>query len=182
MNHFVNLVVVVLGGGLLGMMMNTLPSYDSSFQPFGVRAGENGVGEGRLFTAELAGLRSSGTISYAQFGKEVVRDTSAIFLVAELAISAREKSQQVEAIWLGATGRQYVQSARIESFPRALSLAQFEPGLKGQAFAVFELPEDEIAGGQLVLMARGSMLMDSAVHLPAPKVLPARQVSLRLEP
>ncbi|WP_054308581.1 hypothetical protein [Mesorhizobium sp. 1M-11] len=182
MNHLVNLVVVVLGGGFLGMMMNTLPGYDSSLQPFSVHAGENDVGQGRLFTAELTGLRSSGTISYAQFGKEVVRDTSATFLVAELAISAREMSQEVEAIWLGATGRQYSQSARLENIPRGLSSARFEPGLKDRAFAVFELPDDEIAGGQLVLMARGSMLMDSAVHLPAPKVLPGRQASLRLEP
>lgn len=182
MNRLVNLMVVVFGGGFLGMMMNTLPTYDSSFQPFSVHAGENGVGEGRLFTTELTGLRLSGTVSYTQFGKEVVRDTSATFLVAELAVSARERSQQVEAVWLGATGRRYAQSARLEDIPRALSSAWFEPGLKGKALAVFELPDDEIAGGQLVLMPRGNKLMDSAVHLPAPNVLPARQASLRLEP
>lgn len=182
MNLLVNFLVVVLGGGFLGMMMNTLPTYDSSFQPFSVSAGENGVGEGRLFAAELVDLRSSSTVSYMQFGKEIARDSSATFLVAELAVSARERSQQVEAVWLGATGRRYAETVRLENLPRSLSSTWFEPGLKGQAFAVFELPDDEIAEGQLVVTPRGNAIMDSAVHLPAPKALPARQAALRLKP
>ncbi|WP_315928473.1 hypothetical protein [Mesorhizobium sp. SP-1A] len=182
MSRLANLVAVVLGGGMLGTMMNTLPGYDSSFQPFAVHSDENGVGQGRLFTAELIGLSSAGAVSYTRYGKNVVRDTSATFLVAELSISAREESRQVEAIWLGATGRQYNQSARLEDAPRVLSEARFEPGLTDRPLAVFELPDDEIAGGRLVLMARGSMLMDSAVHFAPPASAPEKQAMLRLGP
>jgi hypothetical protein len=181
MSHLVNLVAVLFGGAMLGTMMNTLPDYDSSFQPFRVRADENGVGKGRLFTAELIGLRSAGAIAYSQYGKEVFRDTSATFLLAELSISARQESRQVEAIWLGATGRQYNQSSRLEGAPRTLSSARFEPLLNDRPLAVFELPEDEIVGGRLVLMARGSVVMDSAVHFAPPTTVPEMQPLLRLE-
>ncbi|MGB3539429.1 MAG: hypothetical protein WBA42_14825 [Mesorhizobium sp.] len=182
MSHLANLMAVALGGAMLGAMMNTLPGYDSSFQPFAVDASENGVGQGRLFTAELIGLRSAGAISYERYGKNVVRDTSATFLVAELAISAREESRQIEAVWLGATGRQYNQSTRLENVPRGLSQARFEPRLTDRPLAIFELPDDEIVGGRLVLMARGSMRMDSAVHFASPALAPERQAMLRLGP
>ena len=182
MSRLVNLLAVLLGAGFLGAMMNTLPDYNSSFQPFGVHAGEDGVGQGRLFTAKLDGLRSAGAISYADHGTEVVRDTSATFLVAELTIGARKESRQVEAIWLGATGRQYGQTVRVGNAPRNLSSAWFQPGLEDRVVAVFELPGDEIAGGALALMARGDPVMDSAVHLAAPATPPQEQDMLRLEP
>ncbi|EKF18780.1 hypothetical protein [Nitratireductor pacificus] len=182
MSHAGNLVVFVLGGAMLGTMMNTLPGYDASLQPFVVHADENGFGQGRSFTAELRGFRSSDAISYTRYGKDIVRDTSAIFLVAELSISARRGSQQVEAIWLGATGRQYKESTRLDGAPRILASARFEPLLNGRSLAVFELPEDEIVGGRLVLMARGSAVLDSAVHFAEPTTLPERQAMLRLEP
>ncbi|MBS7543999.1 hypothetical protein [Ancylobacter oerskovii] len=182
MNHLASLVAVVLGGGMLGTMMNTLPGYDRSFQPFSVRADDSNFGQGRLFTAELGGLRSAEAISYTQYGKDVVRRTSATFLVVELAISAREESRQMEAIWLGATGRQYSQSARLENAPRTLSSVVFQPGLTDKALAMFELPEDEIVGGRLVLMARGNAVMDSAVYFVPPATAPEKQALLRVEP
>ena len=182
MNHLANLLAALLGAGFLGLMMNTLPDYNSSFQPFGVHADENRVGQGRLFTAELGGIRSAGAISYTVNGTDVVRDTSATFLIAELSIAARKESRQVEAIWLGATGRQYSQTVRLENAPRVLSSLWFQPGLKDKALAVFELPDDEIAGGLLALMARGNPIMDSAVHLAPPATLPERQDTLRLDP
>lgn len=182
MNHLANLLVVLVGGGLLGFMMNTLPDYNSSFQPFAVQADESGVGLGRLFMAELISLRSAGAISYERYGKNVVRDTSATFLIAELSISAREEPRQVEAVWLGSTGRQYNQSVRLEDAPGFLSSARFQPQLTDRSLAIFELPDDEIGGGRLVLMARGSMLMDSAVHFASPASVPERQAMMRLEP
>lgn len=182
MKHLANLVAALLGAGFLGAIMNTLPDYNSSFQPFGVHADENGVGQGRLFKAKLVGLRSAGAISYAAFGTDVVRDTSATFLVAELSIGAHKESRQIEAIWLGATGRQYSQTIRIENVPHTLLSAWFQPGLEDTALAVFELPDDEIAGGTLALLARGDPILDSAVHFTAPPTLPEKQDLLRLEP
>ena len=61
------------------------------------------------------------------------------------------------------------------------SSARFEPLLNDRALAVFELPDDEIVGGRLVLMARGSLIMDSTVYFAAPATLPERQPMLRLE-
>ena len=182
MNIFGNLMAVLLGGVALGAMMNTVPDYNSSFQPFAVFAGKDGVGQGRQFTAELTALKRADAISYTRFREDVSRDTSATFLVAELSIAGRSESRQLEAIWLGATGRQYSQSARLEDAPRNLSSARFEPGLTDRTVAIFELPEDEIVGGRLALAPRGSMVMDSVVHFSGPAIMPENQPMLRLEP
>ncbi len=182
MNIFGNLMAVLLGGVALGTMMSTVPDYNSSFQPFAVFADNDGIGQGRQFVAELVKLKTAGAISYTQFGQDVSRDTSATFLVAELSITGRLRSQQLEAIWLGATGRQYIQTARLEDAPRNLSSARFEPGLTDRAVAVFEVPEDEIVGGRLSLAPRGSMAMDSVLHFGRATTAPENQPMLRLTP
>lgn len=177
-----NMAVVLLGAAALGAMMNTVPDYNSSFQPFSVSADQDGIGRGRQFTAELTGMTTASLISYTQYGQDVSRDTSATFLVVNLKVTGRSESRQLEAIWLGATGRQYSQSARLEDAPRDLSSARFEPGLTDRTVAVFEMPEDEIPGGQLVLALRGSMVMESAVYFAGPETLPESRDMLRLEP
>lgn len=182
MNSLAGLLAVLLGAAALGTMMSTVPDYNSSFQPFAVYADKDGIGQGRLFTAELVGLKTAGVISYTRFGEDVSRDTSATFLVADLSITGRSESQQLEAVWVGATGRQYGQSARLDDAPRNLSSARFEPGLTDRTVAVFEVPGDEIVGGRLGLVTRGSMVMDSAVHFAKPERMPEMQAVLRLEP
>jgi len=182
MNIFRNLMTVLLGSVALGTMMSTIPDYNSSFQPFAVFAGEDGIGHGRQFIAELVGLKRAAAISYMQSGQDVSRDTSATFLVVDLSITGRSESRQLDAIWLGASGRQYSQSARLEDAPRVLSSATFQPGLTDRTVAIFEVPEDEIVGGTLGLVPRGSMVMDSAVHFAGPATMPEKQTMLRLEP
>ena len=182
MKYLGNLVAVLLGVAALGAMISTVPDYNSSFQPFAVFTDEDGVGRGRQFTAELVGLKTANTIAYTQFGQDISRDTSATFLVAELSITGQSESRQLQAIWVGATGRQYSQTARLDDAPRNLSTARFEPGLTDLAVAVFELPEDEIIGGRLGLFPRGSAIMDSAVHFAQPTTMPESQATLRLEP
>lgn len=182
MSFLTNSAAVLIGVAALGTMVSTVPDYNSSFQPFTVYADKQGIGHGRLFSAKLVGLKTAGIISFSRFGEEVSRDTSATFLIAQLAITGRSESRQLEAIWVGATGRQYTPSDRLYDVPRNLSSARFEPGLTDRTLVVFELPEDEIVGGQLGLVTRGQMVMDSAVHFAGPEIVPEKQTYLRLEP
>ena len=182
MNTFGNLMAMLIGGAALGTMMSTVPDYNSSFQPFAVFVGEDGTGKGRQFTAELAGFRRADVISFTQFGQEVSRDTSATFLVVDLSITGQLESQKLTPIWLGATGRQYHQSARLEDAPRVLSSATFQPGLTDRTVAIFEVPEDEIVGGQLGILPSGWMVLDNVVHYAGPATMPDKQAILRLGP
>ena len=175
-----NLVVVSVGAAALGMMMNTVPDYNSSFQPLAVFANDEGVGDSSLFRAELKGLRTADRVVYQSFGQEVSRDTSAVFLVAELDITGGSSSRPLQAVWRGATGRQYNQSARVENAPRDLSLRSVEPGLTDRVIAIFELPEDEIVGGRLGVMPLGTTAGEIMMHFPKVESLPQRQAMLRL--
>ncbi|MBC2887151.1 hypothetical protein H7Q97_17350 [Ochrobactrum sp. CM-21-5] len=182
MTFLTNFAAVLIGVAALGTMRSTVPDYNSSFQPFAVYADKQGIGQGRLFSAKLVGLKTAGAISFSRFGEDVWRDTSATFLIAQLSITGRSESRQLEAIWVGATGRQYTPSDRLYDVPRNLSSARFEPGLTDRTVVVFELPEDEIVGGQLGLVTRSQMVMDRAVHFAGPAIVPEKQTNLRLEP
>ena len=175
-----SLIVVLLGAAALGVMMNTVPNYNSSFQPRWVSVDRGEVGEAQFFQAELLGLQTADVISYTQFGQDVSRDTSATFLVAELSVTGRTESRQLEAIWLGATGREYHLSGRLQDAPHSLTTARFEPDLTDRAFAIFELPPDEIVGGSLGLSPRRSRVGDTVVKFPGPEAMPEKQTVLRL--
>jgi len=182
MSRVGNLAALLLGGAALGAMMSTVPDYNSSFRPFFVSANKAGIGEGRGFSARLLGLKTADVIAYTRFGQPMSYDTSAIFLVAEVSITGRSESRQLEAVWFGATGRQYRPSARLEDVPHGLSSASFEPGLEDRAVAVFELPQDEIIGGQLGLAPRGAGPGDRIVRFSGPETMPSKQAILRLAP
>ena len=182
MSRVGNGVAVLLGAAALGVMMSTVPDYNSSFQPFTVSADRNGIGEGRFFKAELLGLQTADVISYAQFDQEISRDTSAVFLIADLSITGRTQSRQLDAVWFGATGRQYIQTTRVQDAPKVLVSARFEPDLTDRVVAIFELPPDEIVGGHLGVASRHSMVGDHVVRFAGPTAMPQKQAVLRLEP
>ena len=182
MSHIGNLLAIGVGAVALGTMMNTVPDYNASFQPIAVSADSENLADARLFKAKLLSLKTADVISFVQFGKEVSRDTSAVFLVAELSITGQSESRYLRAIWRGTTGRQYSQSTRTEDAPHELSGARFEPGLTDRVIAIFELPPDEIVGGRLGVLPRGVAVGDSIVHFAIADTMPEKHALLRLEP
>ncbi|UFM64765.1 hypothetical protein LOS78_13885 [Paracoccus sp. MA] len=174
-------LIVLAGAALLGAMMQSAPDYDSTVQPFRspVAAGE--TGEARSFRARFTGMRLAERIAFRRYGRDLVRDSDGLFLIAEIEAEARLASQRLDAVWQGASGRRYALSHRAEDIPRGLESRWFQPGLTDRAIAVFELPEDEVAGGALVLTGSASAVFDSALHL-APPALPERQPIIRFAP
>ncbi|KRW93654.1 hypothetical protein [Paracoccus sp. MKU1] len=175
------IAIVLAGAALLGGMMQTAPDYNSVVQPFRHHVAAGRTGEARSFRARFTGLRLADRIAFRRYGRDLVRDSDGVFLIAEIEAEATLASQRLDAVWQGASGRRYALSRRAEDIPRGLESRWFQPGLSNRAVAVFELPADEVAGGALVLTGSFTAVFDSALHL-APPALPERRPIIRFEP
>ncbi|UFS65015.1 hypothetical protein LO749_00085 [Paracoccus denitrificans] len=177
-----SIAIVLAGAALLGAMMQTAPDYNSTVQPFRSHVAAGGTGEARSFRARFAGARLADRIAFSRFGTEFVHDTDGVFLIAEIEVEATIVSQRIDASWQGASGRRYALSRRAQDIPRGLDSHWFQPGLTGRAIAVFELPPDEVAGGELVVNNSFTAVFDSALHLAPPEPAGGSQPIIRFEP
>lgn len=176
-------VPVLLGACALGAMMATTPDYNRVFQPFRTHAQVDGIAQGRLHDARFGNWQTADQISFDRYGKAVVRDTQGVFLVVDVDILNVRESVRLTAAWLGRSGRRYEQTSRAEGTPVTLDVRQFHPGLDDRGVVVFELPEDEVAGGQLLLARRGPNILDSELALtPATATPMQHHALLRLGP
>ncbi|MBK4217423.1 hypothetical protein JJJ17_15955 [Paracoccus caeni] len=180
MRRIANLVVLLIGGGLLAGMLATVPDYNSAVQPFTTRVAAGEVAAGRLFSARFLDARTATEIAFERYGQTVLRETGGLFLIADFEVSDVRRSTRIEARWQGSSGREYSASKRFNWAPGDLETRWFQPGLTDRARAIFELPEDEIAGGRLILSTPAKPVLDSALYLdgvPVSATLPR----LRLE-
>lgn len=176
-----DLAIFVAGGALLGVMMTTAPDYNSVFTPFATHAPAGEIADGRLFDARFLGARPVQRITFDRLGKEVTRDTTGIFLIADFEVSGVTSSTRIAAGWKGPSGRLYKASTRFDYAPNTVDERSFQPGLTDRSFAIFELPEDEVSGGQLVLSARIMADLDSALYLDSSNIAPTSAL-IRLDP
>lgn len=166
-------VIFLMGGAVLAGMMVTTPDYNSVFQPFKIHASTGTVADGRLFDARFLGGRLVRNIAFKRLGKEVNRNSSGVFLIVDFEVLGVVASSQIAAKWKGNSARLYEASPRFDYAPNIIQERTFQPGLNDKSFAVFELPEDEVAGGQLILSTRGITDLDGALYLDTARILPA---------
>ncbi|MBV2143629.1 hypothetical protein KUG47_08970 [Falsochrobactrum sp. TDYN1] len=179
--YVANGAVLLTGAVLLGAIMITAPDYNSVFQAFPSHASIGEIANGRMFDARFLGGRLTHRIDFEYYGRQVSRDTEGIFLIANFEVSGVTASTQLAAKWKGASGRDYAASARFEKAPKILQSLFFQPGLTSKGFVIFEVPEDEVLGGKLILSRRGVTILDSALHLETARIAPPVAV-VRLDP
>jgi len=156
---------VLLGACALGAMLMTAPDFNSVFKPFRIEAPSGAVAQGRLHAARFNGWHTADRLSFKRYGTPITRDTEGVFLLVSVDILDVRESVRLKATWQGRSGRRYVQTERAEGTPFTLDARQFHPGLDDRGTAVFELPQDEIQGGQLLLARNGLNVLDSELAL-----------------
>ena len=181
MRHAANSAVLLIGVVILGVMMITTPDYNSVFRAFLSHASNGEIANGRIFDARFLDGRLTHRVDFEHYGRQISRDTEGIFLIANFEVSGVTATTQLAAKWKGASGRDYAASARFENAPKTLQSLFFQPGITSKSFVVFELPEDEVAGGELILSRRGVTILDSALYLETTRIAPPEAV-VRLDP
>ncbi|WP_299844689.1 hypothetical protein [uncultured Paracoccus sp.] len=166
---------------LLAGMMLTNPDYNSAVRPFETRVPPGETGQTRLIGGRIEGWRTADRISFPAFGSLRQRDTQAMFLIVDLKLFGTTDSTMLRAGWIGASGRRYDTTARISGAFLQIQDLWLQPGLESKAIAIFELPEDEIAGGALMLSDRIDAPLDGRLRLAAPVDAPSHVDHLELD-
>ncbi|MFV0332873.1 MAG: hypothetical protein ACK5JR_02215 [Tropicimonas sp.] len=163
-----NLAIVLSGAAALAGLQATTPYFDDAFSPFVTRARSAELAHGRLFDARFTEWRLAGHVGVTINGAPTLRGTDGVFLIAGIELSDVRQTLPISAVWLGSSGRRYAASARFQGSDFALETRNFNPHVPNAARILFELPRDEVVGGQLVLAVRGSSILDSELHLAPP--------------
>jgi hypothetical protein len=174
------LLIALAGAALLAGMMLTNPDYNSAVRPFESRVSPGEAGQTRLIDGRIEGWRTADVIAFLRFGSMLRRDTQGVFLIVDLKLSGTTESTQLRATWIGASGRRYDSTARIDGAFLLIQDLWLQPGLESTAMAIFELPPDEIPGGAILLADRIAAPLDGQLRLSAPEDAPPHLAELEL--
>ena len=164
---------LIAGAAALYAMQVTRPDYARMTAAARTEVAAGATGIGPAFQAGIGQAFQTKTLRWTGPEGEIRRDTAGTWLVLRLTAEARRQPAALVAVWQGATGRRYGASRRLIGAPQMLGSTLLQPGLPVEGLLAFELPPDEIEGGQLVLSGRLAPLMDRALWFaPLPRPVP----------
>lgn len=168
---------------LLALMRWTTPGYAELTGPLPVTGAQGEKVFGRTLAARVVSVRLADALSTERFGKAVTYDTGGVFALVTIEAEAVGQTGSITAAaWVGPSGRSFRHTDRVTTGAAALLLSQpLQPGLPRSGLMVFELPADEVAGGELRLSRTIAPRLDSElrIRLDAANLPPPRTVELR---
>ncbi|WP_313606807.1 hypothetical protein [Rhizobium sp.] len=146
------ILATVTSAALLAALQATTPPYAMLTGPIQTTGSQSDTVSSRTFSVKVNSLQNAKTIAYKQFGRSVELQSSGVWIVVSAELQAFAQTMPVRAATLiGASGRRYRQSRRAGEAPGIISAKLVQPGLPTTGIFVFEIPEDETRGMELVL-------------------------------
>ncbi|QEN89855.1 hypothetical protein FZC33_27660 [Labrys sp. KNU-23] len=148
----VTVAIVLIGIIVLALLRWTTPGYAVLTGPIETAGRQGTRAETGEFSLTVDKLILSELLIFQRYGKKVERGTGGVWAVVAAEVAGKHRTLMLGGIALrGASGRIYMQSARIEGMSQLLSGKELQPGLQQRGLFVFELPADELAGAELVV-------------------------------
>jgi len=117
------------------------------------------------FSVRVDRVEEARRIAFTQFGRTIELESSGVWILVSAEVRASRTTMQVPATTLiGASGRLYLELQRAGDAPAILSAKTVQPGLPTNGVIVFELPEDEVRGLQLVLSEQYDPQLKDEIH------------------
>lgn len=146
------ILTIIASAALLAALQTTTPPYALLTGPIQTTGSQSETVSSRTFSVRINSLQNARTIAYERFGRSVELQSSGIWIVVSAELQAFDQTMPVRAATLiGASGRRYRQSRRAGDAPGIISAKLVQPGLPTTGLFVFEIPEDETRGMELVL-------------------------------
>lgn len=152
MTAFSNSIGIFLATVAIYGMQHSTPSYSEILSPVGIPAMEGKPAESERFILGVAKVHVAERLLVSSFGVPRAYATSGRWLVVEAAAKARQESVTLtSAQWRGPSGLRFDMSLRISGAIGLLGSERLEPGIPRPILLIFELPEDQIEGGTLLV-------------------------------
>jgi hypothetical protein len=169
-------LATVLGLGLailaLYGLQKTRPGYGEITSPIAVSGKAGEKLSARNFELKVTNIHFARQIKLTAFGRDRFYSTSGIWALVEAEAAARNETVALtSAAWRGPNGVRYVASERLSSAPD-LKSQRLEPGLPARALMIFEFPESEMQGGEILVAIAPFLPLDSEMHIAAGPATP----------
>jgi hypothetical protein len=113
------------------------------------------------------------TVTTKGVGRTQTFTSSGVWVLVEGAAEARSESLTlISAQWLGPDGVRYALSQRFSTVPGLLPSQRLEPGLPRPVLMAFELPEDQVSGGTLLIARTAWAPLEEEVRIEMTGVAP----------
>lgn len=168
-----NIAAVLLALTALYGMQHSTPSYSEVLSPVAVPAAQGKPARTGRFVFAVAKVHSARELVVPSLGEPRTYTTSGKWLVIEAAAKAQEQSVSLtSAEWRGPSGLRFAMSGRIGGSIGLLGSERLEPGIPRPVLLVFELPEDQIESGTLLVAETTVAPLAEQVEIAMHAVLP----------
>ncbi|MDX0528348.1 hypothetical protein GOE00_12065 [Sinorhizobium medicae] len=168
-----NIAAVLLALTALYGMQHSTPSYSEVLSPVAVPAAQGKLARTGRFVFAVAKVHSAWELVVPSLGEPRTYTTSGKWLVIEAAAKAQEQSVSLtSAEWRGPSGLRFAMSGRIGGSIGLLGSERLEPGIPRPVLLVFELPEDQIESGTLLVAETTVAPLAEQVEIAMHAVLP----------
>ncbi|RVK21407.1 hypothetical protein CN165_08690 [Sinorhizobium medicae] len=168
-----NIAAVLLALTALYGMQHSTPSYSEILSPVAVPAAQGKPARTGRFVFAVAKVHSARELVVPSLGERRTYTTSGKWLVIEAAAKAQEQSVSLtSAEWRGPSGLRFAMSGRIGGSIGLLGSERLEPGIPRPVLLVFELPEDQIESGTLLVAETTVAPLAEQVEIAMHAVLP----------
>ncbi|TIM68873.1 MAG: hypothetical protein E5Y58_17705 [Mesorhizobium sp.] len=144
-------LALLLAAAVLYGMQHTRPLYSDITSPIVASGGMNKRVEARAFALSLDSARVARVLN-VETGKSKTYTSSVVWVVVEGEAEAKfETLGLTSGEWLSRSGIRYVLTDRLWATIEMMPGDVYQPGLPRRVLLVFEVPEDAVAGGTVVV-------------------------------
>ena len=164
---------VAIAAVVLYGLQHTTPGYGEITSPI-VTAGKLGKRiAASAFTIGIVKVHLARTVTTRSVGRTQTFTSSGVWVLVEGAAEARSESLTLmSAQWLGPDGVRYALSQRFSTVPGFLPSQRLEPGLPRPVLMAFEIPENEVSSGTLLVARTAWTPLEEEVRIEMTGVRP----------
>ncbi|MCV3206129.1 hypothetical protein OHD62_03720 [Mesorhizobium sp. YC-39] len=147
-------------------MQHTRPLYSDITSPIVASGGMNRRVEASAFALSLDRVRVARVLNVETFGKSKTYTSSGVWLVVEGEAEAKfETLGLTSGEWLSGSGVRYVLTDRVPATIEMMPGDVYQPGLPRHVLLMFEVPEDAVAGGTVVVARTKLLPLDDEIRI-----------------
>ncbi|SJM35068.1 hypothetical protein [Mesorhizobium delmotii] len=161
-------LAILFAAAVLYGMQHTRPLYSDITSPIVSSGGMNKRVEASAFALSVESARVARVLNVESFGKSKTYTSSGVWIVAEGEAEAKFQTLGLTSgEWLSRSGVRYVLTDRVPATIDMMPGNAYQPGLPRRVLLVFEVPEDAVAGGTVVVARTKLLPLDDEIRITA---------------
>ncbi|PAP93050.1 hypothetical protein [Mesorhizobium wenxiniae] len=161
-----SVLALLFAAAVLYGMQLTRPLYSDITSPIVSSGGMNKRVQASAFALSLDSARVARVLNVETFGKSKTYTSSGVWVVVEGEAEAKfETLRLTSGEWLSGSGIRYVLTGRLPATIEMMPGDAYQPGLPRRVLLVFEVPEEAVAGGTVVVARTKLLPLDDEIRI-----------------